>query len=76
MEMSLEGDLGVDSIKRVEILSELQERAPQLPEVDGATMASLQTLAQIVSHMQEESGNFCQAEASDLDVSAPVFQLS
>ncbi|MBM75104.1 MAG: hypothetical protein CMK59_06870, partial [Proteobacteria bacterium] len=66
---------GVDSIKRVEILSELQDRAPQLPEVDGATMASLQTLAQIVSHMKEKSGNFFQAEASSSDVSAPVFQL-
>ncbi|MBM74320.1 MAG: hypothetical protein CMK59_02870, partial [Proteobacteria bacterium] len=55
MGMSLEGDLGVDSIKRVEILSELQDRAPQLPEVDGATMASLQTLEQIVAYLQDSS---------------------
>ena len=35
MEMALEADLGIDSIKRVEILSALQERAPNLPDVDG-----------------------------------------
>ena len=34
VEMNLEGDLGIDSIKRVEILSAVQEQAPELPEVD------------------------------------------
>jgi hypothetical protein len=31
--MELEADLGIDSIKRVEILSAMRERAPNLPEV-------------------------------------------
>ena len=47
MDMSLEGDLGIDSIKRVEILSAVQERAPDLPEVDAGAMAQLQTLGRI-----------------------------
>ena len=69
LEMSLEGDLGIDSIKRVEILSALQEQAPSLPEVDAASMASLQTLAQIVDLMRRAS-EFSQAEVSHSDISA------
>ena len=33
LEMSLDGDLGIDSIKRVEIFSALRERLPRAPEV-------------------------------------------
>ena len=65
LSMSLEGDLGIDSIKRVEILSTMQEQAPSLPEVDGAQMAKLQTLGQIISYMKgENTVNFSQAEVS------------
>jgi len=53
MDMHLEGDLGIDSIKRVEILSAMQEKVPSLPEVDAAAMASLQTLGEIVDYMNE-----------------------
>ena len=52
MEMTLEADLGIDSIKRVEILSAMREREPGLPEVDTAEMAALNTLGQIVDSMQ------------------------
>ena len=51
LSMSLEGDLGIDSIKRVEILSAVQEKAPELPEVDGSQMAQLQTLGEIVDFL-------------------------
>src|SRR5262249_4630914 len=58
MEMDLEADLGVDSIKRVEILSAdrlkrvepraaLRERVPGLPEVDAPSRPALQTLGKI-----------------------------
>ncbi|MBX7195271.1 MAG: acyltransferase domain-containing protein, partial [Sandaracinaceae bacterium] len=36
--MELEADLGIDSIKRVEILSAVRERAPGLPELDPAQL--------------------------------------
>ena len=55
--MTLEGDLGIDSIKRVEILSEMQERAPGLPEVDAAAMAKLQTLQEIIEHLAVDSAS-------------------
>ena len=54
MEMSLEADLGIDSIKRVEILSAVQERFPELPEVDATEMASLQTLGEVLGYMQQQ----------------------
>ncbi|MEM6296771.1 MAG: beta-ketoacyl synthase N-terminal-like domain-containing protein, partial [Myxococcota bacterium] len=51
-EMHLEADLGIDSIKRVEILSAVQEAAPGMPDVDANAMAKLQTLGEIVEYMQ------------------------
>ena len=55
LDMDLEGDLGIDSIKRIEILSALQERAPQLPEVDAGIMASLRTLEQIFGYLDGDA---------------------
>ncbi len=72
LSMSLEGDLGIDSIKRVEILSAVQDKAPELPEVDGSQMAQLQTLGEIVSFLQGEPRDFSLAEASTLGVSASL----
>ena len=53
LEMQLEADLGIDSIKRVEILSAVSEAAPHLPEVDGTQMAQLQTLGEIVDFLAD-----------------------
>ncbi len=52
MEMELEADLGIDSIKRVEILAAMRERAPSLPEMNPSELASLRTIGQIVEHMR------------------------
>ncbi|MBN1866739.1 SDR family NAD(P)-dependent oxidoreductase, partial [Candidatus Sumerlaeota bacterium] len=49
--MTLDSDLGIDSIKRVEILSALQERLPGAPVVRPEELASLQTLGQIVEFL-------------------------
>ena len=57
LEMTLEGDLGIDSIKRVEILSAMREAEPNLPEVDASEMAALQTLGQIVEYMGGSSSS-------------------
>ncbi len=35
MDMDLEADLGIDSIKRVEILGALQEKLPDSPSAGG-----------------------------------------
>ncbi|MGI5864885.1 MAG: SDR family NAD(P)-dependent oxidoreductase, partial [Myxococcales bacterium] len=57
LQMSLESDLGIDSIKRVEILSGLRARVPNLPEVEPGAMARLQTLGAIVEYLGETSGS-------------------
>jgi acyl carrier protein len=51
LEMDLEADLGIDSIKRVEILGAMEERVPGLPQVETESLAELRTLAEIVSMM-------------------------
>ena len=45
--MRLDADLGIDSIKRVEILSTLQERLPDAPAVTPEQLGTLQTLGDI-----------------------------
>ncbi len=49
--MDMEADLGIDSIKRVEILGAMQERYPELPKVDPETLAELRTLGQVTEHL-------------------------
>ena len=52
--LDLEADLGVDSIKRVQVLGAVQERYPQLPAIGPESMAELRTLDQIVAHFASE----------------------
>ncbi len=48
LDADLESGLGIDSIKRVEIFSALQEQVPGLPELNPESMANLRTLSQII----------------------------
>jgi NAD(P)-dependent dehydrogenase (short-subunit alcohol dehydrogenase family)/acyl carrier protein len=50
-EMSLDSDLGIDSIKRVEILSAIRERLPDAPVIGPEHLGSLRTLAEIARHL-------------------------
>lgn len=50
-DMDLEADLGIDSIKRVEILATLQERIPQMNAVDSSYIGSLRTLRNIIEYI-------------------------
>lgn len=58
MEMDMEADLGIDSIKRVEILGALEDAYPDLPQADTNELAQLRTLQEIVAYMEGlASGN-------------------
>lgn len=59
-DMELEADLGIDSIKRVEIFAALQTARPELPAIDTQEIARLRTIGDIVSHFQEESERYCE----------------
>ena len=48
LDMGLDADLGIDSIKRVEILSALQEKLPGAPEISSQQIGAIRTLRQVV----------------------------
>src|SRR5262249_57853274 len=54
LDMALDADLGIDSIKRVEILSAPQERLPDAPAVKPEQLGTLHTL-QIGSASRRET---------------------
>ncbi|MBI9082667.1 MAG: SDR family NAD(P)-dependent oxidoreductase [Desulfobacterales bacterium] len=70
-DMDMESDLGIDSIKRVEILSALEERLPNLPGVSPEQMADLKTLGQIVAFLSPETGS-CSVPESPGHASPPA----
>ncbi|HEU4361002.1 MAG TPA: SDR family NAD(P)-dependent oxidoreductase [Mycobacterium sp.] len=77
LSMALEADLGIDSIKRVEILSAVQDRIPGLPEVETATIAALVTLQEIIEYLQTlitpaGSNGASVSPAAPVAVGAPV----
>ncbi|MDQ6975621.1 MAG: beta-ketoacyl synthase N-terminal-like domain-containing protein [Mariprofundaceae bacterium] len=49
--MTLDGDLGIDSIKRVEILAALQSALPNAPVITPEDLGVLRTLGQIIAHL-------------------------
>ena len=51
LDMQLDADLGIDSIKRVEILSALQDRIPSLPAIAPELLGTLRTLRAIVEQV-------------------------
>ena len=64
LEMDIEADLGIDSIKRVEILSTLEEKMPGLPAVAPEDMGRLKTLGQILEHFAGSSREIDATEAA------------
>jgi len=56
-EMDLESDLGIDSIKRVEILSKLEEKLPKASLISPDDLGRLKTVAQIAQQISGDSLN-------------------
>ena len=51
LDMDIEADLGIDSIKRVEIVAAIEERAPNLTSVQPEHMGGIRTLREIIRFM-------------------------
>jgi acyl carrier protein/NAD(P)-dependent dehydrogenase (short-subunit alcohol dehydrogenase family) len=68
LEMNLDTDLGIDSIKRVEILSAIQERLPNAPEVQPDQLARFRTLADVAAFLGTESADIPPLPETDDDV--------
>ncbi|HEX2910197.1 MAG TPA: beta-ketoacyl synthase N-terminal-like domain-containing protein [Chloroflexia bacterium] len=65
LDMDLEADLGIDSIKRVEIMSAMMKLYPNMPVPKPEDLGELRTLAQIIEHLKNSLASpFKGAEAS------------
>ena len=74
LEMDMEADLGIDSIKRVEILGGVQELIPDLPELNPEDLAELRTLGEIVTYMKSKATP--QGDVSHLAVAPEIEAVS
>ncbi|WP_298774840.1 type I polyketide synthase, partial [uncultured Shewanella sp.] len=57
LEMDMEADLGIDSIKRVEILASVQDKLPELPELNPDDLSECRTLGEIVTYLSSQSAS-------------------
>jgi acyl carrier protein len=51
LNMDMEADLGIDSIKRVEIFGALTKQHPEMSDINPNELTELRTLAEIVSYV-------------------------
>jgi acyl transferase domain-containing protein/NAD(P)-dependent dehydrogenase (short-subunit alcohol dehydrogenase family) len=72
LEMDIEADLGIDSIKRVEILSAMEERMPQLPQVTPDRVGTLKTLGQICDFLCTDKPSAADAAPPKAAPAAPA----
>ena len=71
-DMDLEGDLGIDSIKRVEILSAVAEKLPDAPKVKPEHLGTLRTLRSIADYLSRGAAPVAAAPAPDAAPQAPA----
>ncbi|WP_284198772.1 SDR family NAD(P)-dependent oxidoreductase, partial [Shewanella decolorationis] len=69
LSMDMEADLGIDSIKRVEILGTVQDQLPNLPELGPEDLAECRTLGEIVALY---AGSQSSSEAQQQNHAAPI----
>ncbi|MEV6823358.1 SDR family oxidoreductase [Amycolatopsis sp. NPDC051102] len=71
-EMDLEADLGIDSIKRVEVLSALRQQVDGLPEVEAARLGTLRSLREIADVFGEVVAEGAAATTPAVPAPAPA----
>jgi acyl transferase domain-containing protein/NAD(P)-dependent dehydrogenase (short-subunit alcohol dehydrogenase family)/acyl carrier protein len=78
LDMALDADLGIDSIKRVEILSAIQEKIPDAPAVKPEHLGTLHTLRDIVNFLgaQEPEAQAKISQGPSLALQAPVGDIA
>jgi NAD(P)-dependent dehydrogenase (short-subunit alcohol dehydrogenase family) len=72
--MELEAGLGIDSIKRVEILSSLQDQIPHVGEMDTAELAELNTLGEIIDFVS--GGNAAAVDEEPLRAAMTRYEVA
>jgi len=56
LDLDMEGDLGIDSIKRVEIIGSFRTKYAQLREEDTEIISGLKTIRQVINFLKEKIG--------------------
>ncbi|GGM93001.1 type I polyketide synthase [Shewanella xiamenensis] len=72
LSMDMEADLGIDSIKRVEILGTVQDQLPNLPELSPEDLAECRTLGEIVALY---AGSQASSDALQQNHAAPIQEI-
>ncbi len=72
LDMDIESDLGIDSIKRVEILSAFENKMPELPSVSADVMGSLKTLQQVIEYIKSLTTDDVDMPAAEVTTSSPT----
>jgi NAD(P)-dependent dehydrogenase (short-subunit alcohol dehydrogenase family)/acyl carrier protein len=70
-DMALDSDLGIDSIKRVEILSAIQERLPDAPAPGPEHLGTLHSLREIISFLAGEKTTVERTTVAPANAPAP-----
>ncbi len=76
LDMGLDSDLGIDSIKRVEIMAALRGRLPGAPEIKPEHLGTLQTLQQVVDFLSAGSSAPAAPAAAPSSILHPPSSLS
>ncbi len=69
-DMDLEADLGIDSIKRVQILAGVSQKRPDLPVVEASAMSAIRTIGAIIDHLKGTAKAPKEAQGAPAPVSA------
>jgi len=72
LSMGMDADLGIDSIKRVEILSAIQERLPGAPQIGPEHLGTLQTLGEIAAYLGGSAGGKSEPVVAPAPAAAPA----
>ncbi len=71
LDMEMEAELGIDSIKQVEILAALQAKFPGAPEIPASELASLRTLQDVVDSIADFASAVSAGQPAAVSHSAP-----
>ena len=72
-DMDIESDLGIDSIKKVEIISELEKQIPSCQGLTSDSMGSVRTLKDICQSIQDPKSPFIEPPVPDPTFPDPTF---
>ncbi|MEM9929981.1 MAG: acyltransferase domain-containing protein, partial [Bacteroidota bacterium] len=75
LNMDMEADLGIDSIKRVEIFGAMTEQYPEVSGINPQELTELRTLGQIVDYIGQKAGGNA-AVAAPAPAPQPVAQAA